>query len=118
MKRAIFKVALALQLGFATAAVPADLKSSETMGEPVRDAHREMQILSAFSANPFLRAFDFLVSVDGGAVVLSGTVDDRGNKELAERIALHVGGITSVVNHIIVDANYAGFHHVTSLMIR
>lgn len=86
---------------------PRDAATTEEVG----DAHREMQILTAFGRNPRLQAFDFSVSVDVATAVLGGTVDDRANRDLAEKIAIDVDGIRFVVNHIVVDADYMRLQH-------
>jgi len=114
MKQTIFRLilvgSLALPYGAVAAGSPADLKPHDTMSEQTSDAHREIQILTAFSRNPHLHAFDFSVSVDVDRVVLGGTVDDDVNRSLAEKIAIDVDGIKYVVNHIVVDADYMRFH--------
>lgn len=118
MKQTILKLILvssvALPLGGIATNVTTDLQPRDTMSAQISDARRETQILTAFSKNPRLHPFDFSVSVNVGTVVLGGTVDDLTNKDLAERIAIHVDGIKFVVNHIVVDADYVPLQRATS----
>lgn len=115
MKHTIVKLMLGGSLALSFGAVASDLtaypESSNAISEPVSNAHLEVQILTALGRDPQLHAFDFSVSVDIGTAVLGGTVNDRINKDLAERIAIGMGGIKFVVNHIVVDAGYARSQH-------
>ena len=101
----------ALSLGAVASDLTADSGSSNAISEPVSNAHLEVQILTALGRDPQLHAFDFSVSVDVGTAVLGGTVDDRVNRDLAERIATGMGGIKFVVNRIVVDAGYVRSQH-------
>jgi len=118
MERTILKLALvssiALTLCGIAIGVAADLKPRDAPSEQIGDAHRAMQILTAFNRNPRLHVFDFSVAVDADTVVIGGTVDDDNNKNLAEKIAIDVGGIKFVDNHIVVDAAYMRAHPTTS----
>ena len=115
MKHTIVKLMLggsfALSLGAVASDLTADSGSSNAISEPVSNAHLEVQILTALGRDPQLHAFDFSVSVDVGTAVLGGTVDDRVNRDLAERIATGMGGIKFVVNRIVVDAGYVRSQH-------
>ena len=106
MKQTIVSLILVSTFALPLGAIAADAKAKDTMSEQTSDAHREMQILTAFSRNPHLHGFDFSVSVAVDKVVLGGTVDDDVNRNLAEKIATDADGITFVVNHIVVDAAY------------
>ena len=110
MKQIIFSLILVSTFALPLGAMAADAKANDTMSEQTSDAHREMQILTAFSRNPHLHGFDFSVSVAVDKVVLGGTVDDDINRNLAEKIATDADGINFVVNHIVVDAAYMPFH--------
>ena len=115
MKHTIVKLMLggsvALSFGAVASDLTADSGSSNAISEPVSNAHLEVQILTALGRDPQLHAFDFSVSVDIGTTVLGGTVNDRSNKDLAGRIAIGMGGIKFVVNHIVVDAGHARSQH-------
>lgn len=50
--------------------------------------------------NPVLDASDIEVTVSGGEVTLSGTVDSRYSKRLAEDVAEDVSGVTHVQNNL------------------
>jgi len=119
MKKLIIKSILVSGVTAACGAFAADAMPdlNNTMSEQVSDAHREMRILTAFSGNSHLNKFDFSVSVDAGKAVLGGTVDDDVNRNLAERVAIDVAGIKSVVNHIVVDADY-GSHQAPADIAR
>jgi hypothetical protein len=51
-------------------------------------------------------ASDIEVTVNGGEVTLSGTVDDRRTKRLAEDVAESVAGVKDVHNNLKVDRNF------------
>jgi Flp pilus assembly secretin CpaC len=54
----------------------------------------------------YIDASDIEVTVNNGEVVLSGTVDSRYDKRLAESIAEDVTGVRNVENHIRVKRDY------------
>jgi hyperosmotically inducible protein len=118
MQQIIRKLALAssiaLTLGGIGTSLAADPKPNDTISEQIVDARRETQILTSFSMNPHLHAFDLTVMVDGNKAVLDGKVDDEIGKDLAERIASAADGIKHVDNRIVVDANYTGPKHAAS----
>jgi osmotically-inducible protein OsmY len=51
-------------------------------------------------------ASDIEVTVNSGEVTLSGTVDDRRTKRLAEDVAESVAGVKDVHNNLKVDRNF------------
>jgi len=110
MNRITLKLALAssiaLSCGGIATSFASELKPRDTMNEQVADARRETQILTSFSMNPHLHAFDLTVIVDGNKAVLNGKVENRIDKDLAERIAADVDGIKFVDNHIIIEPGY------------
>lgn len=118
MQQIIRKLALAssiaLTLGGIGTSLAADPKPNDTISEQIADARRETQILTSFSMNHHLHAFDLTVVVDGNKAVLDGKVDDEIGKDLAERIASAADGIKHVNNRIVVDANYTGPKHAAS----
>jgi|GEM_PF-6818579 len=114
MKHAMIKMLLGSSFALSFGGIASDLtvdSNRRAISEPVSNAHLEVQILTAFGRDPRLHAFDFSVSVDVGTAVLGGTVDDRVNRDLAERIATGMGGIKFVVNRIVVDAGYVRSQH-------
>jgi len=118
VKQFILKLVLAsgiaVPLGGVATDVADDTRPHDRIDGQISNAHRETQILAAFSRNSQLHAFDFSVSVAVDRVVLGGIVDDDISKKLAERIATEVHGIKFVVNHIVIDADYMRLQHAIS----
>lgn len=96
-------LASALVLAIATAS---GMASAQSLSQDITEARQETQIWTAYAISPYLRASDLKVSVDNGKATLSGRVSEEANKELAHEIALGVSGIESVVNDIVVDADF------------
>jgi hyperosmotically inducible protein len=71
------------------------------------EARQESQILTACALSPYLRAYDFKVTVCRGVATLSGSVADDVSKELATQIVLGVAGIKSMDNQIEVVSNFS-----------
>jgi osmotically-inducible protein OsmY len=71
------------------------------------DSRIEEDINDYLTDNDYLDASDIFVEVSNGEVILSGTVDSRYAKRLAEDIAEDVSGVTNVENRIRVRQNYA-----------
>ena len=107
MRKLILASSIALSFGAIAGSFAAEAKPQETMNGQVADARRETQILTSFSMNPYLHAFDLTVVVDGNKAVLRGNVEDRIGKDLAERIASDADGIKFVENNIAIDAAHA-----------
>lgn len=101
LKPMLLAAAVAIALG-----APGILLAAETTSQEVTDARQEVQIWTTYALSPYLRANDLEVSVHGGVAVLTGTVDEGVNKDLAKQIALGVGGITEVDNQIVVKEDY------------
>jgi hyperosmotically inducible periplasmic protein len=107
-------VAFALALpGFALA--QAETRATETKsygmeaeraGQSVADARKEATITTTYATNDHLRSTDIDVKVTGGTAVLTGKVESRVERELAERIAQSVSGITRVDNRLSIDPDY------------
>ena len=106
ISKAILAGSIALSLGGIASAFAADVKQGETLNEQVADARRETQILTGFSMNRHLHAFDLTVIVDGNKAVLNGMVEDGIDKDLAGRIAADADGIKFVENRIVIEAGY------------
>lgn len=82
------------------------LMASADAKQDIVDARQETQIWTTYALSPYLRAHDLKVQVRDGKAVLSGTVDEDVNKDLAKEIALGVDGIKDVDNQIVVKADY------------
>ncbi len=67
------------------------------------DSRIEEDINDRLSDHPYLDASDIEVSVENGEVKLSGTVNSRHEKRLAEDLAEMVSGVTHVENRIRVN---------------
>lgn len=57
--------------------------------------------------HPYIDASDMEVHVENGEVTLSGTVDSRGSKRLAEEVAESASGVKDVHNRLRVAAREA-----------
>lgn len=66
------------------------------------------EVNERLTRDPDVDATDIEVRVDNGTVTLSGTVDDRQSKRVAEDIANEVWGVTDVQNQIRVQKQGAG----------
>ena len=64
------------------------------------DADTEAAVLDALDADDEVHARDVEVDVDDGAVTLRGLVEIASQRERAQRIAMAVPGVTSVVNQL------------------
>jgi len=64
------------------------------------DADTAAAVLDALIADDEVHARDVEVDVDDGAVTLRGVVEVAAQRERAQRIAMAVPGVTSVVNHL------------------
>ena len=89
----------ALVLGAAPA-----LAGDKSMDQAVSEARLEGQIGTAILLNRHLNPFEISVDVEGDTAILTGTVDESIDKELAERVAHNAKGIAKVDNRITVDA--------------
>jgi osmotically-inducible protein OsmY len=83
--------------------VPAAVAQSDS--QSLTDVRQEVQILTSYALNPYLRVNDLKATVKDGKVTLTGHVPEGVNKELAREIALGVSGIKEVDNQIVVDAD-------------
>ena len=64
------------------------------------DADTEAAVIAALIADDQVHATDVGVDVHHGTVTLTGLVEVAGQRDRAERIALRVGGVTSVHNRL------------------
>lgn len=92
--------------GMVLAFSAASLLANADAKQDLTDARQETQIWTTYALSPYLRAHDLKVKVHEGKAVLTGTVDEDVNKELAKEIALGVDGIKNVDNQIVVQSDY------------
>ncbi len=64
------------------------------------DAQITAQVQSALSSDAALQGQPITVSVNNGAVTLSGAVNGPGSRELASNDAAHVAGVSTVINNL------------------
>ncbi len=100
MRTQLSTLALATALAFGAVGANAAAKSLE---QSVKEARLEGQLHAAILFNPHLNPFEIAVDVEGDTAILSGSVDEAIDKELAERVALNADGIARVDNRIAVD---------------
>lgn len=105
MKLSPLSTALGLALAFG--ALPA-LAADKPMNQAVNEARLEGQIGTAILLNRHLNPFEISVDVEGDTAILTGTVDESVDKELAERLAMNTKGIARVDNRIAIDAETTG----------
>ncbi|MEZ5464626.1 MAG: BON domain-containing protein [Lysobacteraceae bacterium] len=96
---------IAAFLAMSLAASPA-FAGDKTTEQAVSDARLEGQIATAILFNKHLNPFEISVEVEHGTAVLTGTVDEAIDKDLAERVAKNAKGIAKVDNRIAVDGNW------------
>src|SRR5690606_19220744 len=96
---------IAAILAVSLAASPA-FAGDKSMEQAVNDARLEGQIATAILFNEHLNPFEISVEVDNNVAVLTGTVDESIDKDLAERLAKNANGIMKVDNRIAVDSNW------------
>jgi hypothetical protein len=72
------------------------------------DARIQEDVNDRLSDHPFIDASDIEVTVTSGEVVLSGTVNDRRDKRMAEDIAENVSGVNNVENRLRVNRGTFG----------
>ena len=105
MKLSPLSHALGIALMFGLAPAIAAEKSLE---QAVGEARLEGQIGTAILLNRHLNPFEISVDVEGDTAILTGTVDEAIDKELAGRVAMNAKGIARVDNRIAIDANTPG----------
>lgn len=106
MNKSIRNIIRAAGIVLAISTLSGPAFSEEKMNQDFTDARQETQIWTTFVLSPYLHANDLKVSVHKGKATLTGKVNEDVNKELAQQIALSVGGIKDVDNQITVDENY------------
>lgn len=76
---------------------------TSTGSEKSNDLWLKSKLVTTYTLNEHLNPFEIDVTVDDGVVTLTGTVEDRIEKELAEEIARGVEGVRRVENKISVE---------------
>lgn len=92
----------ALGIALVLAANPASAHD-QSLEQAINEARLEGQIGTAILFNRHLNPFEISVDVEGDTAILTGTVDEAVDKELAERVALNARGIARVDNKIAVE---------------
>jgi osmotically-inducible protein OsmY len=85
-----------------------ELREAKYRGRGPRDYRRSDErikedINDRLTDHPYLDAYDVQVAVTDGEVTLSGTVNDRRDKRLAEDLAESVSGVKNVQNNLRVN---------------
>jgi hyperosmotically inducible periplasmic protein len=78
--------------------------TSSSLERQASDAWREGKLDTIYLFNRHLNNFTIDPEVMGTTVVLTGKVESEVDKELAERLALGVDGVTEVTNRLVVVA--------------
>jgi hyperosmotically inducible periplasmic protein len=99
------KLTIAASTAFALIGSTAAL--GDTVSQDLIEARQETQIWTTYALSPYLRASDIKVSVEDSRATLKGKVAEEVNRDLAQQIALGVGGIKSVDNQIVVVADHS-----------
>lgn len=71
----------------------------------VAEARMEGSIATAFALNRHLNPFRIQVRVHGSTAILTGTVENDVNRDLAEQVALSIEGVDSVDNQLSLDTD-------------
>lgn len=77
------------------------------------DGQMRLQIMDRLQHSPAIDASKMEVEVAGGVAILKGKSDTEKEKQLAEKLAASVAGISSVDNHLVVELGFA--HALSSL---
>jgi hypothetical protein len=67
---------------------------------PGSDLWAEARLITTYSLNEDLNPFDIMVDVEGGTVILTGTVETAAQRELAGTLARDLSGIAQVENRL------------------
>ncbi len=97
------RLALAVIGSTLMAASSAPSLSREGWSQRLYEARQEGSVWTAFAFNRHLSPFSLNVDVEGSLATLTGTVESEVKRELAEQVALGIGGIEAVDNRIRVD---------------
>lgn len=96
-KRAVFSAALM--------AFTATSAAAESSSNVMSDGWLKTKLVTAYTLNRHLSPFEIDTEITNGKAKLTGTVESGVERELAERIAMTVDGITSVDNQLKIEGN-------------
>ena len=109
---------------FAAMAISSSL-SAATPQQEITNARQESQIWTSYALNPYLRGNDLKVTVQKGKAVLTGKVDEKVNKELANAIALGRAVLAALEQlpagqqtHIQQNWVFSSFYHASLLPLK
>ena len=102
MKLRITILSNALGIALALAGLSASAHD-QPLEQAINEAKLEGTISTAILLNRHLNPFEISVDVEGDTAILSGTVEETVDKQLAERVALNARGIARVDNRIAVE---------------
>jgi osmotically-inducible protein OsmY len=99
----------ALAYATATAGIlalaPANALAQTNPNNDVAEARLEGSVATAFALNSHLNPFRIGVEVEDQTAILTGTVENGVNRNLAEQVALSIEGIDRVDNQIAIDTD-------------
>ncbi len=87
-----------------TAASSMALAENDATASAFRDGWREGKLETIFLLNPHLNNFALDAEISGETLILTGTVKEAIDRDLAEAIAESIDGIKSVENRIVVKS--------------
>jgi osmotically-inducible protein OsmY len=102
-KKNLFVGCLVLALAFAATAACWSSSGKATAGQYVDDSMITTKVKTLLAANDLLSSFQVGVETSGSVVQLSGFVDSQSAADQAGRVALGVGGVTSIRNDLVVQ---------------
>jgi hypothetical protein len=80
-------------------------EQSDKAGVAVDDAEITAKIKAAFFAESGLKTLQISVETIKGVVTLSGSVDSASNRDIAQRMAGTVAGVSQVKNQLVLHSN-------------
>jgi hyperosmotically inducible protein len=98
------KLALAATLA-AILSSTSGLSVAATATQQVEDARQQARIETTYALNPYIRASEIMVAVQGGKATLTGTVDEDVSKDLATQIEAFLAEVAETVDRL--QAKYA-----------
>jgi osmotically-inducible protein OsmY len=80
-------------------------KSGNDWQGEMSDAWIDGKVETSFTLNRYLNPFEIDTDVQGGKVVLTGSVESQVDKDLAEEIVEGIEGVTEVDNRLTIEPN-------------
>lgn len=87
------------------ALAPVAVLAQETPQSDVSNARMEGSVTTAFALNRHLNSDPIQVQVRGRTAILTGSVENGVNRDLAEQVALSIDGIDEIDNQLTVDSD-------------